>query len=456
MMLLTQLNRQGLRILILVLLSICSATATAEIVNVYDGAGLHSALRNAEAGDEIVLQPGFYRGTKTESPENKRHYFYSHRNGTARQPIIVRSYATDDKQSLQGDSTNESGYVFYLTGNHWIIKDLKFHTGQKGIMLDSASHNTLDNIEVFNTRDEAVHFRQTSHHNVLSNCYIHDTGKRADRRGYAEAVYIGSHEGDELGDRSNFNRIGGCQLGPNVTAELIDIKEGTENTIVEFNTLLGDHVSGQNYADSFIDIKGNDVVVRNNRLDANGNSIVDHGIHILKNKQHQNSNIYDNQVTLNNGSAFIKIGGGLTHVDNNKLRFSAGQNISYSTGEINNNLDNNLPNALSYTGYTSEIVDTNDPSNFGNCYQYQGRSKTELDISEHPCIEVDQDLKGRLVQFWDSNENISCNFRGGVSGNNESFRLIVSSNYVNTRQLAGNKIDIQTSNDCGYLIIRIY
>jgi len=65
-----------------------TATVSADIVNVYNGNSLHAALRNAKAGDEIVLQPGFYQGIKSESPAGKRHYFYSHQSGKANQPIV--------------------------------------------------------------------------------------------------------------------------------------------------------------------------------------------------------------------------------------------------------------------------------------------------------------------------------------------------------------------------------
>ena len=55
--------------------------------------------------------------------------------------------------------------------------------------------------------------------------------------------------------------IRNCIIGPNVRAEGIDIKEGTLNTLVEKNKFDATGISAQNYADSFIDLKGARVII---------------------------------------------------------------------------------------------------------------------------------------------------------------------------------------------------
>jgi hypothetical protein len=51
-------------------------------------------------------------------------------------------------------------------------------------------------------------------------------------------------------DRSDRNQALNNKLGPNVAAEHIDIKEGTEGGVIACNTFDGQGISGQNNADS--------------------------------------------------------------------------------------------------------------------------------------------------------------------------------------------------------------
>ncbi|MBV9773173.1 MAG: hypothetical protein JO040_04450, partial [Gemmatimonadetes bacterium] len=102
---------------------------------------LQNALKNAQPGDEIVVLPGTYTGVKSTSGYSNA-YFFSGQNGTSTDKIILRSQDPANPAVLQGSSTS-SGYVFYLTGDNWEVRDLKFATGSKGIMLDNANHNLL-------------------------------------------------------------------------------------------------------------------------------------------------------------------------------------------------------------------------------------------------------------------------------------------------------------------------
>jgi len=457
-----------------VLITALSATAAyAEIVNVFNAGGLQDALQNASPGDEIVLQPGYYEGNKGSSGDGVAH-FYSDQNGTSSNPITLRSYSKNNKQELRGRSTG-SGYVFYLRGRHWIIKDLIFHTGQKGIMFDGADHNVLDNIQVHNVGDEAVHFRDSSSDNVLKNCYIHNTGKRV--KGFGEGVYVGSHNGTRS-DFSHNNRIGGCQIGPEVTAEHIDIKEGTLGTIFEQNTLDGTGIAGHsfNFADSFIDIKGNEVVIRDNVMEYNNNDKVTHGIHILKNKTHENSNIYNNTVTVSAHDPFIKIGGGTTHVASNNKTTGGDLVNTYSSGEYDNSLDNNLPSLGSYTGYGSSVgggpsptpnptstptpsptpVPTPVPDGGSGCTVYPGDEKMEVDLTISTCVDFGANLENKTLQIWDSDENSSCNFRGTAVSIDGAGSVEITSNYIASNDISGQKIHFTSNNGCPYVKVKYF
>lgn len=432
-------------------LSATQALAESREVAVYDGESLHRALIYAEPGDDIMLYPGDYKGIKTESPEDRWHYFHSHRSGTSTAPITVRSYSRNDIQQLYGDSVDGAGYVFYLTGNNWRIRDLKFHTGQKGIMLDSANYNVLDNIAIHTVRDEGMHFRQSSSNNVLSNCHIYDTGRL--KPGFGEAVYVGTHEGDRLGDHSNNNRIGGCLLGPGVTAEAIDIKAGTVNTIVEHNTMNSAGISGVNYADSFIDFKGDEIIVRFNQMHWQGNGHMDHGIHVLK-RQHYNSNVYKNTVTLGSGMPFLKIGQGTVWAVDNRLNYSGQLASTYSSGTVVNRLESNLPAVYDYTGFQDGSGGEPPIPEPINCLSLERDKKVEINLEQHNCIDIPVELSGRLLQVWDSNSNSSCNFRGQVISSNNAVEWTITENYAGTRNMSGRSIRVEPSNGCMYLIMR--
>ncbi|NJM80809.1 MAG: T9SS type A sorting domain-containing protein [Flavobacterium sp.] len=60
------------------------------------------------------------------------------------------------------------------------------------------------------------------------------------------------------------NVIDNCSFGPNVRAEGIDIKEGTQYTIVKNCTFSASGISNLNSADAFIDVKGGNTFVYNN------------------------------------------------------------------------------------------------------------------------------------------------------------------------------------------------
>ena len=91
--------------------------------------------------------------------------------------------------------------------------------------------------------------------------------------GYGEGIYVGSDKDQHLGTSGSgnkynrncdYNTIENCILGPNITAEAIDVKEGTRNTIIRYNTFYAEGISGDNSADSFIDLKGMYGIVHDN------------------------------------------------------------------------------------------------------------------------------------------------------------------------------------------------
>lgn len=58
--------------------------------------------------------------------------------------------------------------VFHLQASHWILSGFTLTGGEKGPLLDGASHNLLTGLSVHDIGHEAVHFRKHSADNVLT------------------------------------------------------------------------------------------------------------------------------------------------------------------------------------------------------------------------------------------------------------------------------------------------
>jgi hypothetical protein len=158
--------------------------------------------------------------------------------------------------------------VLHLQANYWIIKGFTITNGLKGLMCDGASHNLVDGLTVNAIGEEAIHFRKFSTHNTLQNCVVSNTGlKTAD---YGEGVYIGTavsnwgKNSNGVEDKCDSNIVINNTIGPNITAECIDVKEGTTGGIIRSNKFNSTGITGANSGDSWMDVKGNGYLIESN------------------------------------------------------------------------------------------------------------------------------------------------------------------------------------------------
>ncbi|AXK36459.1 sheath polysaccharide-degrading enzyme [Streptomyces armeniacus] len=220
-----------------------NGTGPAEVIEVSDAAGLKDALGSAQAGDTIQLADGTYEGN-----------FETTASGSGSAPITLTG-------SADAVLTAGGGYGLHLDGaSHWKLEGFTVTGGQKGIMMDAANGVHIDSVTVHGLDMEGVHFRESSSDGSITNSTIYDTGN--DGRGMGEGVYVGSAGGTD--DKSDRILIEGNTLGPDIRGENIDIKEGTTGARIVGNTFDGNGLTGANYDDSWVDIKGNDVLVENN------------------------------------------------------------------------------------------------------------------------------------------------------------------------------------------------
>ncbi|MFI6086535.1 sheath polysaccharide-degrading enzyme [Streptomyces sp. NPDC051218] len=219
------------------------ASTAAETIEVSTAAELKSALTGASPGDTIHLADGTYTGNfKTSTAASSG----------------ARITLTGSSKAVL---TAGGGYGLHLNGaSYWTVRGITVTGGQKGIMIDSAKGVTVDTVTVHGLDMEGVHFRKSSTDGVIKNSRIYDTGN--DGRGMGEGVYVGS--ANTLSDQSDNVQIIGNTIGPDVGGEAVDLKEGTTGGKVTGNTFDGKGLTGNNYDDSWIDVKGNNYVIENN------------------------------------------------------------------------------------------------------------------------------------------------------------------------------------------------
>ena len=217
-----------------------------------DADGLQAAFDDAEPGAQIVIRAGVYAGN-----------FVVTSSGTEAAPIVI---CADGDVALEGEGPNDA-YGLHLGGVSWVtVVGLEVRDNQKGIVVDGSSHVLIEDCRVHAIGDEAIHLRGFTTDSAVVRNTIWDTGSRREK--FGEGVYIGtaqSNWGDITGgapDASDQNLVARNDIR-DVTAEAVDIKEGTSGGFVVENTFLGDGMTEEG-ADSWVDVKGRDWVISSN------------------------------------------------------------------------------------------------------------------------------------------------------------------------------------------------
>jgi hypothetical protein len=281
-------------------LASCSEAGALRQVAVGNASQLAGALRNALPGDRIVLADGTYRG-----------YFSTQASGTEAHPVRLCGSATTviDGGSVFG------GVGLLLEASHWVVEGLRVTNAQFGVVVRRGHHNVLRGLEVHGIGYAGVHFGWNSTYNSLENSRVHDTGR--DVAEYGEGVYLGSFNGHWCQrtscqpDRSDYNRVVGNTIGPDVRSEAIDIKEGTTGGVITHNTFLGaGMVASQTWVDSWVEVKGNGYLISDNR----GDTALRDGFQVFRQIEGWgNGNVFRNNVADVQASGYgFRVGAGTT------------------------------------------------------------------------------------------------------------------------------------------------
>ena len=223
--------------------------------------GIRAALSSAHPGQVLRIADGEY----TFKPR-----LVASASGTATAPITLRG-----SRNVILRTKNASGdYGLHITGDYWRVEGITVAHASKGIVLDGSIGTVIDGVEIYDIGAEAVHFRMCSSDGVLRNSHVHHTGRTSAQ--FGEGVYVGSAnsnwtqyqctdhlEGKTLGDNTERVLIED-NVFEDVPAEGADLKEGTDSGILRRNTFRRTGASGQNSADSAVDVKGNNWLIEDN------------------------------------------------------------------------------------------------------------------------------------------------------------------------------------------------
>jgi hypothetical protein len=180
-------------------------------------------------GDKIVMAAGTY---------NMTGYLTISRDGTQANPIqlvgprtaILDFGGVNNFRFLQfGDYDGGSVHG----ADWWIVAGFSHRRSFFGPSLWNSNHNVLCDLLVEDVGQEGINIKGPlgSSDNIVRDSVVRNTGQVAYY--YGEAFYIGN--GATKDSPSNRNRILRNHIGPNVTAEHIDIKIGTSGNYVEGN-----------------------------------------------------------------------------------------------------------------------------------------------------------------------------------------------------------------------------
>ena len=298
------------------------------IVNVSNPSELKQALLNALPGDEIRMADGVYKG---------KFVIAASKNGFSFLPIVLKG----SRNAILDAESIHTGYVLHLQASYWKLTGFTLTNGLKGLMVDGARNCVVDSIKVYNIGEEGIHLRKFSSQNIIQNSEISYVGLKTPD--YGEGVYIGSAKSNWATytngnpDNCDSNKVINNIIGPGITAECIDIKEGTTGGLIFGNYFDATGITGANSGDSWIDVKGNHYLIEENEGFYPGGSIFKDGyqVHVAYNGW-GNYNEFRNNVSNVNAAGYgfnIQLSGSNgtstgNKVFNNNIVNGAGSGIS--------------------------------------------------------------------------------------------------------------------------------
>lgn len=186
-------------------------------------ATLERALAVVRPGDTIALSPGTYEAVRIENLQ-----------GQADAPITIRG----DRLAIFSSDRYDRQAAFWIEDSaHVILDGLVVTRSLWGIMGERLQYVTIRNCEAYDIGQEAIHVRDRSHHLLIADNTIHDTGQRGgDYARYGEGVYVGHGASGGEDDGTHHVLVHHNEIF-RTASEGIDLKRGLHDLIAEYNHL---------------------------------------------------------------------------------------------------------------------------------------------------------------------------------------------------------------------------
>ncbi len=282
--------------------------------------------KSAQAGSLFILEPGIY---------TMSNIVLSDLQGTANAMITICGQGAVE---IRGEGVLSKKRIFTINNSNYVrVANLEISLGMKGLMAEQTNNSIFENLEIHETGHEALHLLNFSKNNIVKNNKIYNTGKEPGAEGIGEGIYIGTAFGKNIEDASDFNTIRQNVVGPGIAAEHVDIKEFTTGGLIENNFFDGQGMKGENSSESWVNVKGNGYLIKNNR----GQNSILHGFkQVVRIVGWGDSNRFEgNEGTLNNTKAdrlFISIHRESTDAPNNFVDCKTNKILDASSDYLTN------------------------------------------------------------------------------------------------------------------------
>ena len=236
---------------------------------------LHRALAKAKPGLIISIAPGEYDFSTYEGM-NKYHLDAS---GNETHPITIVAQDPVNPPILRGPSM-VNNFILHITGDYWVIDNIKLAFGSKAIVLENANNNVFRNVEIFSVGAGAIIIRHGSSYNLFQNCYIHNTGTINNQFGAGISIGL-PHTTYGYNKKNEHNAIEGCIFRHTTSEHILIYEYSNENEV--FNCVFyGEGINGKSNANSLIKISGSDNYIHDNVGFRNQNANVEAAFEVEK------------------------------------------------------------------------------------------------------------------------------------------------------------------------------
>ena len=231
-----------------------TAANAATTVTVSNAAQLTAAMAAAQAGQTIRLNDGVYTGN-----------FVATAQGSSTAPITL----IGSRVAILSTGSTNSGNALTLKGDFWRLTGFGVSTSQRGIILLDSDSTKIDGVEVANVGKDGIAVTGGSRDVTIQHSLVRNTGLVDAALG--DGIVVGSAY-------AQWKAVTGSATTPDqsdrvviennsirdTAGEGIDVKEGTRDGRITGNVFTRAGFSGQNLADSWVDLKGDSTTVEAN------------------------------------------------------------------------------------------------------------------------------------------------------------------------------------------------